>query len=125
MTTMRYTKDHEYVAVDGDVGTVGVTDHAQKALGDIVYVELPDIGVHLETGDPSGVVESVKAASDVFAPARGDVIEVNHALEKEPGLVNTDATGKGWFYKVRLTDLSDLDALMDETAYADFLKTLD
>ena len=124
MSNVRYTRDHEYVAVDGDVGVVGVTDYAQKTLGDIVYVELPAVGARLAGGDSAGVVESVKAASDVFAPVSGEVIDVNAALEKQPGDVNAEPLGKGWFYKLRLTEPGELDALMDEAAYAAFVKTL-
>jgi glycine cleavage system H protein len=112
-----FTKDHEYIAVEGDIGAVGITDFAQGQLGDVVFVELPEIGKITKPGDQAGVVESVKAASDVFAPISGEVVEVNSALEENPALVNEDAQGKGWFYKVRIADPAELDALLDEAAY--------
>ena len=118
MTKILFTKDHEYIVVDGDVGAVGITDYAQKQLGDVVFVELPEVGKQTKPGEQAGVVESVKAASDVFAPIAGEVLEVNGALEDNPALVNEDAQGKGWFYKVRIADPAELDALMDEAAYA-------
>lgn len=123
--TVKYTKDHEWVSVEGDVGTVGVTDFAQHQLGDVVFVELPDVGRALEQGKEAAVVESVKAASEVFAPVSGEVTEVNHALENEPALVNTGAQTEGWFFKLRLTDPSQLDALMDEAAYKEFIGGLE
>lgn len=125
MPLIRYTKDHEYVSVDGDIGTVGISDHAQHALGDVVFVELPQVGKSLEPGSEAAVVESVKAASEVYAPVGGEVIEVNADLEGTPAMVNEDATGKGWFLKLKIADASQLDALMDEAQYAEFLKTLD
>lgn len=125
MPTIRYTKDHEYISVDGDTGTVGITDHAQHALGDVVFVELPEVGTTFEQGAEAAVVESVKAASEIFAPVAGEVIEVNGDLEATPATVNEDATGKGWFLKLRISDVSQLDALMDEAAYAEYLKTLE
>jgi glycine cleavage system H protein len=112
-----FTKDHEYIAVEGDIGAVGITDFAQGQLGDVVFVELPEIGKITKPGDQAGVVESVKAASDVFAPISGEVVEVNSALEENPALVNEDAQGKGWFYKVKIADPAELDALLDEAAY--------
>jgi glycine cleavage system H protein len=118
MSKILFTKDHEYIVVDGDVGAVGVTDFAQRQLGDVVFVELPEIGKQTRRGEQAGVVESVKAASDVFAPITGEVVEVNSALEENPALVNEDAQGKGWFYKVKITDAAELDTLMDEAAYA-------
>ncbi len=124
MPSVRYTRDHEYVAVDGDMATVGITDYAQKTLGDVVFVELPAVGATFSGGDAAGVVESVKAASDVFAPVSGEVTAVNSALEKRPGDVNEEPLGKGWFYKLRLTNPGELDALMDEAAYEAFVKTL-
>lgn len=123
--TVKYTKDHEWVSVEGDIGTVGVTDFAQHQLGDVVFVELPDVGRTLEQGKEAAVVESVKAASEVFAPVSGEVTEVNHALENEPALVNTGAQTDGWFFKLRLTDPSQLDALMDEAAYKEFVGGLE
>jgi glycine cleavage system H protein len=123
--TVRYTKDHEYVRLDGDVGVVGVTDYAQGQLGDVVFVELPEVGASLAKGAQAAVVESVKAASEVYAPVSGEVVEVNGALEGAPATVNEDAPGAGWLFKMRLSDTGELDSLMDEAAYAQFLKTLD
>jgi glycine cleavage system H protein len=125
MSDTRYTRDHEYIRVDGDTGVVGITDHAQHALGDIVYVELPGVGATFKRGDQAAVVESVKAASEVFAPVSGDIVDINAALEKEPGAVNEDPAGRGWFYKLKIADRGELDGLMDEAAYQAFLKTLD
>ncbi len=124
MSDTRYTQDHEYIRLEGDIAVVGITDHAQQALGDIVFVELPAIGATFKRGDQAAVVESVKAASDIFAPVSGEVVGVNAALEKQPGEVNEDPAGKGWFYKARMTDRTELDTLMDEAAYQAFLKTL-
>ncbi|MCW2284767.1 glycine cleavage system H protein [Rhodoblastus acidophilus] len=117
MTKILFTKDHEYIVVDGDIGAVGITDYAQGQLGDVVFVELPAVGKQTKTGEQAGVVESVKAASDVFAPISGEVVEVNTALEDNPALVNEDAQGKGWFYKVKIADPAELDKLLDEAAY--------
>ncbi len=122
---MRFTRDHEYVDVNGPIGTVGISDHAQRQLGDIVYVELPEVGAKLDKGAAAGVVESVKAASDVFSPVSGDIVEVNSALVDEPSLINDDAHGRGWMFKIRLSKPGELAELMDETAYADYLKTID
>ena len=124
MPTVRFTKDHEYISVDGDTGTVGITDHAQSALGDVVFVELPEVGKMLAQGAEAAVVESVKAASEIYAPVAGDVIAVNAALEATPGMVNEDAAGTGWFLKLKISDTTQLEALMDEAQYAEFLKTL-
>jgi glycine cleavage system H protein len=124
MSKTYFTKDHEYIRVDGDTGVVGVTDHAQQALGDIVYVELPTVGAAFARGDQVAVVESVKAASEVFAPVSGEIAAINGTLEKEPGAVNEEPLGKGWFYRVRIADPAELDGLMDEAAYAAFLETL-
>ena len=118
-----FTEDHEWVDVDGDVATVGITDYAQQQLGDIVFVELPEEGKTFDKGD-AAVVESVKAASDVYAPVSGEVIEVNGALEAEPALVNGDAEEEGWFFKLRLTDAEELTSLMTESAYAKFVQDL-
>ncbi len=117
----RYSSEHEWVspAVDGVV-TVGITDHAQSELGDVVYVDLPEVGATVAAGDSIAVVESVKAASDVYSPVSGEVVEVNEELDAEPGTVNTDANGAGWLCKIRLTDPSEVDGLMDAAAYADF-----
>ena len=124
MSDIRYTKDHEYVRLDGDVATIGITDHAQEQLGDIVFVELPAIGKKVEQGTEAAVVESVKAASEVYAPLAGEVIEVNGALEGEPAKVNADPLGDGWFLKLKVKDKSQFDALMDEAAYNEFVATL-
>lgn len=122
--TVKYTKDHEWVRVEGDVGTVGVTDFAQHQLGDVVFVELPDVGRTLSKGKEAAVVESVKAASEVFAPVSGEVTEVNHDLENEPARVNSGAEGEGWFFKLRLSDPAELDGLMDAEAYKAFVEGL-
>lgn len=116
MTTL-FTTDHEWLTVDGDVATIGVTDYAQSQLGDVVFVELPKAGRALKKGEAAAVVESVKAASDVYAPISGEVVAVNDALAADPALVNSDAGGKAWFFKVKITDKKDLDGLMDEAAY--------
>lgn len=124
MATIRYTKDHEYIAVEGDTGTIGISDYAQQQLGDVVFVELPEIGRKVAKGDGTAVVESVKAASDIYAPVGGEVIAVNAELEAAPGTVNEDPAGKGWFVKLKITDASELDALMDEAAYQAFLSSI-
>jgi len=118
MTTL-FTSDHEWLRIEGDVATVGVTDYAQSQLGDVVFVELPKVGRNLKKSEAAAVVESVKAASDVYAPISGEVIEVNEELAAEPALVNSDAGGKAWFFKIRIADNSELDGLMDEAAYAE------
>lgn len=125
MSTIRYTRDHEYIRVEGDVGVIGISEHAQHALGDVVFVELPEVGKSFDKGGEAAVVESVKAASEVYAPVAGEVVEVNAALEATPATVNEDPLGAGWFMKIRIADASQLDGLMDEGAYAEFLKTLD
>ena len=119
-----YTKDHEYLIVDGDVAVVGITDYAQEQLGDVVFVELPDIGKTVVRGGEAAVVESVKAASEVYAPVDGEVVAVNTAIADDPGLVNQDAAGAGWFVKLRIADSKALDGLMDEAAYKAYLATL-
>jgi glycine cleavage system H protein len=119
-----FTQEHEWIDVSGDLATVGITDYAQEQLGDIVFVELPDEGKTFDKGDDAAVVESVKAASDVYAPVSGEVVEANSALEDEPALVNSDPEEDGWFFKLRLTDASELDTLMDETAYKEFVAGL-
>jgi glycine cleavage system H protein len=124
MTDVRYTKDHEYIRITGDIGEIGISDYAQKQLGDVVFVELPQIGASFGKGDQAAVVESVKAASEVYAPVSGEVVAVNSDLEAAPASVNEDPLGKGWFLKIKLADSGELDALMDEPAYRDFLKTL-
>jgi glycine cleavage system H protein len=116
MTTL-FTEDHEWLDIDGDVVTVGITDYAQSQLGDVVFVELPKVGRALKKAEAAAVVESVKAASDVYAPITGEVVEINEALAAEPALVNSDAESKAWFFKIKLADKSELDGLMDAEAY--------
>jgi glycine cleavage system H protein len=120
MSELKYNAEHEWIRVDGDIGTVGISDFAQQALGDVVFVELPAAGRQLSQGAEAAVVESVKAASEVYAPVSGEVVEINAALDDDSSLVNSDPTGKGWFFKIRLSDASELDALMDEAAYKAF-----
>jgi glycine cleavage system H protein len=122
--TTRYTKDHEYVRIEGDAGIVGISDYAQGQLGDVVFVELPSVGKTLSKGDEAAVIESVKAASEVYAPVSGEVVEVNSDLESTPGTVNEDPAGRGWFMKIRLTDQSELDGLMTEEQYQEFVKSI-
>lgn len=124
MSETRYTKDHEYIRVDGDTGTIGITDYAQSQLGDVVFVELPQPGKSVSKGDEAAVVESVKAASEVYAPVSGEVVEVNSDLESAPATVNEDPKGKGWFVRIRLTDRSELDGLMTEDQYNDYVANL-
>lgn len=123
MTTY-FTREHEWIKVEGDTATVGITDHAQEALGDIVYTEVPDAGRQLKKGDEAAVVESVKAASDVYAPVSGEVVEGNQAIVDDSSLVNSDPEGEGWFFKLKLSDTGELDGMMDESAYRDWVKTL-
>ncbi|MGF1477668.1 MAG: glycine cleavage system protein GcvH [Geminicoccaceae bacterium] len=118
--TTRYTKDHEWVRLEGDVATVGITDFAQKQLGDVVFVELPEVGRTVEAQADMAVVESVKAASDVYAPLDGEIVEINEAIVDEPAKVNSDAEGDAWFVKLKLADKSAFDALMDKSAYETF-----
>ncbi len=120
-TDLRFTKEHEWVRIEGDTATFGVTDHAQEALGDIVFVELPEVGRSVDAGEAYGVVESVKAVSDVYAPVAGEVIEVNEALEGEPDLVNSDAYGTGWIIKVKISENNDSAELMNPDEYTEFL----
>lgn len=122
MAQILYTKDHEYISVEGDVATVGITDYAQKQLGDVVFVELPQAGDQVSKGMQAAVVESVKAASEVYAPVSGEIVEVNTQIEGTPALVNEDPSGQGWFLKLRVTDASELADLMDEEAYATFVQ---
>jgi glycine cleavage system H protein len=124
MAETRYTKDHEYIRIEGDVGTVGITDYAQQQLGDVVFVELPATGKSVAKGGEAAVVESVKAASEVYAPVSGEVVAVNAALEAAPGTVNEDAAGTGWFLKLKLKDKAELEGLMSEAEYADYVKSL-
>lgn len=122
--TTRYTKDHEYVRVEGDVGIVGITDYAQGQLGDVVFVELPNVGKAVSKGGEAAVVESVKAASEVYAPVSGEVVAVNDKLPDSPATVNEDPAGAGWFIKIKLTDKAELDGLMSEAEYAEYLKSI-
>ena len=124
MTQIRYTKDHEYIRLEGEIGIVGISDYAQSQLGDVVFVELPTVGAKLEQGGEVAVVESVKAASEIFAPASGEVIAINATLDNEPSLINEDAIGKGWLFRLKLSDPSELESLMDEAAYQEFLKSI-
>jgi glycine cleavage system H protein len=124
MATVRYTKDHEYIRIEGDTGTVGITDYAQEQLGDVVFVELPEVGKTVTKGSETAVVESVKAASEIFAPVSGEVVAVNGELEGAPGTVNEDPSGKGWFLKIKLENPAELEGLMTEQQYQDFLKTI-
>jgi glycine cleavage system H protein len=122
--TVRYTQDHEYIRVEGDVAVVGITDYAQDQLGDVVYVELPEIGKTVAKGAEAAVVESVKAASEVYAPVSGEVVAVNEELEGSPGIVNDDPAGKGWFLKLRMKDPAELESLMTEEQYRKFVQSL-
>jgi glycine cleavage system H protein len=121
---IRFTKEHEYIQVEGDTGTVGITDYAQAQLGDVVFVELPTIGRQLTMGGESAVVESVKAASEIYAPASGEVVAINTELEGTPGIVNEDAAGRGWFFKLKLTDPTEVEALMSEPDYAAYIASI-
>ncbi len=120
----RYTKDHEWVVLDGDIATVGITDHAQEQLGDLVHVELPELERAVAEGETCAVVESVKAAADVFAPLAGKVVEVNETIVEDPSIVNSDAEGEGWFFRIELDETDSFEALMDQDAYDEFLETL-
>ena len=124
MSEMRFTEDHEWIRLDGDIATIGISDYAQSQLGDVVYVELPEIGKQVEKGTEAAIVESVKAASEVYAPVDGEVVEVNGALADSPALINEDATGKGWFLKLRIADKGPLGKLMDAAAYQKFVEGL-
>jgi glycine cleavage system H protein len=125
MANRKYSGDHEWVEVEGETGVIGISDYAQEQLGDVVFVELPDVGKMLDRADEIAVVESVKAAAEVYASVGGEVIEVNDALNGDPSLVNTDALGDGWFAKLRLTDPAELDDLMDEATYKTYCEGLD
>ena len=122
--TLYFTGEHEWIKVEGDTATIGISTHAQEALGDIVFAEVPEAGKSLAKGDDAAVVESVKAASDVYAPVAGEVIEGNPALADDPALINRDPEGKGWFFKMTQADASELDGLMDEPAYREWVSTL-
>jgi len=122
--SLYFTKEHEWIRVEGNSGTVGISSHAQEQLGDIVFVEVPEAGREIRKGDEAAVVESVKAASDVYSPISGSVIEGNQAIADDPSLVNNDPEGAGWFFKIEVKDSSELDGMMDEGAYRDWIKTL-
>ena len=124
MTELRYSKDHEYVALDGDLATLGISDYAQSQLGDIVFIELPAVGKKVAKGKEIAVIESVKAASEVYSPVSGEVVEVNPELGEAPALVNDDPLGRGWLIKVRVSDPGECASLMDDAAYSSFLKTI-
>tara|TARA_R110002110_G_scaffold6054_4_gene30588 strand:+ start:8095 stop:8472 length:378 start_codon:yes stop_codon:yes gene_type:complete len=124
MSDIRFTDQHEWVRIDGDIATLGITDYAQEQLGDVVFVELPEVGKELAVGDEAAVVESVKAASEVYTPVSGEIVDVNNDLEATPAGVNEDAMGDGWFLKLRLFNPSEFDKLMDEAAYAEFIEGL-
>lgn len=119
-----FTREHEWIRVDGDTATIGISNHAQEQLGDIVFAEVPEVGRRVSKGQEAAVVESVKAASDVYAPISGEVIEGNSAVANDPALVNSDPEGEGWFFKLKLDKPSELDGLMDETSYREWVKTL-
>ena len=121
--TIKYTEDHEWLKIEGDIATVGITVHAQDALGDVVFVDLPEVGALFAQKETAGVVESVKAAADVYMPVAGEVVEVNETLRADPSLANSDPLNAGWFFKVRMSDASQLDALMDDTTYSAFSAT--
>ena len=121
MAEVKYSEDHEWISIEGDVGTVGITGFAQEQLGDIVFVELPEAGTALGKGDQAGVVESVKAASEIYAPVAGEIVEANDTLADTPETVNAAAESVGWFFKIRLADMTELDGLMDEAAYKAFI----
>jgi glycine cleavage system H protein len=123
-TDIRYTSDHEWIRLDGDIATIGITDHAQEALGDVVFIELPELERIVEAGEACAVVESVKAASDIYAPLAGKVVETNQTIVDEPALVNSDAQGEGWFFRLEIDDAAAFNALLDEAAYTEFLETL-
>ena len=122
--SLHFTGEHEWIRVEGDVGTVGISSHAQEALGDIVFAEVPQAGKRVAKGEEAAVVESVKAASDVYSPVGGEVIEGNPAIADDPAMINRDPEGEGWFFKLKLDDPGEVEGLMDETAYRDWVKTL-
>ncbi len=125
MSAMYYTKEHEWILVEGNIGTIGISDYAQEQLGDMVYIELPEVGKEIAQSEQVAVVESVKAASEIYAPAGGTVTEVNERLADEPGTVNEDATGEGWFVKLELSDPGEVEGLMGEAAYKDYVAGLE
>lgn len=123
MSEMKYTQDHEWVRAEGDAATIGITDHAQTALGDVVFVDLPEVGREVTAGEAIAVVESVKAASDVYAPVAGRIVAVNAALVDDPGLINREPTGEGWFFRIEASEPAAIAALMDDAAYAAFVES--
>lgn len=125
MSDLKFSEDHEWILIDGDIGTVGITTYAQEQLGDVVFIELPEVGQALEKGGDAAVVESVKAASEVYAPLTGEVTESNAALTDDPSQVNSDPQGAGWFFKMTIAERSELEGLMDEAAYKTFIEGLD
>jgi glycine cleavage system H protein len=124
MSKTLFSDDHEYIRIEGNIGTIGISDYAQKALGDVVYVELPKVGAKVSQGTQAGVVESVKSASEIYSPVTGEVVEVNSDLASNPAEVNTDPLGKGWFYKIKISNDSELKGLKDEAAYNSYIKGL-
>lgn len=124
MSERKYTEDHEWILVEGDIASVGISDHAQEQLGDVVYIDLPEKGAELAQGAEAATVESVKAASEIYAPVGGEVVEVNAALNDDPAIVNSDPYGAGWFFKLKLADAGELDKLMDESAYMEYVESL-
>ncbi len=125
MSDIKYTEGHEWLRVDGEVATCGITEYAQEQLGDVVFVDLPEVGASFAKGDEAAVVESVKAAAEIYAPVTGAIVAVNDAVGTDPALVNAAAMGEGWFFQIRVDDASELDALMDEAAYKSFVEGLD
>ena len=123
--SIKYSSDHEWMRLDGDVASVGISNYAQEQLGDVVFVELPKVGAAFTAGDEAAVVESVKAASEIYAPVGGEITEVNDALTDEPGAINSDPLGEGWIFKMRIADSGEVDALMDEDAYKAFVESLE
>ena len=123
--TTKYSKDHEWIAIEGDIGTVGITEHAQEQLGELVFIEVPDVGATFDQGDEACVVESVKAASEVYSPCTGEIVAVNEELADAPTTVNDNAEGDGWMFKIRIADMAELDDFMDEATYKKYLKEID
>jgi glycine cleavage system H protein len=122
---VKFTDQHEWLLIDGDVAKVGITDYAQEQLGDVVFVELPQPGTEFNQGDEAAVVESVKAAAEVYAPVTGEIVEANNGLEDDPAVINSDAQGEGWFFTIKMSDAGELETLMDEAGYKDFIAGLD
>ena len=124
MSEIRFSKEHEWLCTSDGVATIGISDYAQNQLGDVVYVELPDIGKNINQGEQGAIVESVKAASEIYAPVGGEVVEVNEGLEDDPSIVNSDPTGEGWFFKLKITNKSEVDMLMSEDVYLEYVERL-